>query len=127
MRPPRAPLAVDEDVIDAMRAFGAPPEDIARAEALLALAEQEGAGDVFLVDADNWLAVQLFLDLQGQWEWLALPMGGVVRTSLPAERVAAYLDKTLPRRRHRRLMRDIALMANAALDAERELREQEKD
>lgn len=108
-----------------MRAFGAPAEDIARAEAIAAQASADA--DDFLVEPEDWPAVQLFLALQDQWAWLALPMGGVVRTSLPADRVAAYLDKTTPRRRHRRLMQDIVLMARAALDAERELRDQEKD
>lgn len=110
-----------------MRAFGAPAEDIARAEALVAQACEPDEEDDFLVEPEDWPALQLFLALHDQWQWLALPMGGAIRIGLPADRVAAYLDKTIPRRRHRRLMQDIVLMARAALDAERELREQEKD
>jgi len=107
-------------MLEGLRLLGVGPEGLATAEAEAAETASDSSAE-FLVDAHTWSTVQVFLELQHQWDCAFTPTGQLVRISLPADRVAAHLDKTQPRRRHRRLMQELTLMAAAAIDAEREI------
>lgn len=119
-------MRIEAGTLEGLRLFGVSPEEIAAAEAEAEAAAASESAD-YLVEPHTWPTVQIFLELQHQWDRAFTPTGHMVLISLPADRVAAHLDKTQPRRRHRRLMTELTLMAAAAIDADREIQNSKKD
>lgn len=113
-------------MLEGLRLLGASPEGLATAEAEAEEAAASTLAD-YPVEPHTWPTVQIFLELQHQWDRAFMPTGQLVLISLPADRIAAHLDKTQPRRRHRRLMQELTLMSAAAIDAEREIQAEKKD
>jgi hypothetical protein len=114
---------VDTSVVQAMRDWGAPPEDIAQAEALAA--EAQAAADAAAdceVWPDNWASFAAFCSCT---QWVHAGMGGQ-RVGLNYPGVVVYLDhlEHHPRRR-RQLFDDFLVLERAALDAFAELSEKE--
>lgn len=125
-------MAVDDSIVEAMRDMGAPPEQIAKAQALAAAAAPPQRPRPFGVWHDNTRAVNTFVALRTQWVYVAVPVGmGVTvphRSGLKYEGVRAYLLTAEPRRRHRSLLQDLQTMELAVLQADAEIRKkQEKD
>lgn len=113
---------VDDSVIDAMRAYGAPPEAIASAQALAEAAPvpvQEGFG----VYADNLAAVNSFAALRTQWQYAG--QAGQ-RMGLNYAGVSAWIDRFIRPRHRRALMADLQLMESAVLLLDQEQREKEE-
>jgi len=119
-------MRLEGGMLEGLRLLGVGPDGLAAAEAEAAEAASDSSAE-FLVEAHTWPTVQIFLELQHQWDCAFRPTGQLVRISLPADRIAAHLDKTQPRRRHRRLMQELTLMSAAAIDAEREIQATKKD
>lgn len=67
----------------------------------------------FLVDADNWDAVELFVRCSTQWQ--IGPMGGML--GLRYEGVKVVLDVAFPRKRHSEILASIQIMEQAAMAA----------
>lgn len=121
---PREPFAVDESVIEAMEAWGAPPEQIAavyaRIEADRAPKEQETFG----VYAENMPVAQAFMDLRTQW--VRTGFNGQ-RTGLNYAAVISWLALFFHRTKTRQqLMKDLQLMEMAVLQADHELKKEEE-
>lgn len=117
------PLDVDDSIVEAMQAWGAPPEAIAKAQALAAVAPPEEKP--YYLWHDNARAFELFLAVRSQWVYA----GGmaVQRIGLSYEGVRAYLLINVPRRFHRALMHDLQAMEVAVLGADAELRKQQEE
>lgn len=113
-------------MLDAMRALGAPAQDIERVaraiEQQRAAAKQES--QTFGVHRDNWLIVSAFEALRTQWNFAG--MDGV-RTGLNYAAVIPWLDLYVHRRQRREVMDGLMLMENAALQAMGEIRDKEKE
>lgn len=113
-------------MLDAMRALGAPAQDIERVahaiEQQRATATQEPLA--FGVHRDNWLIVQVWEALRTQWNF-----GGMdaVRTGLNYAGVIAWLDLYVHRRKRREVMSGLMLMEDTALQALAEIRNKEKE
>ncbi len=118
-------MRLEAGTLEGLRIFGASPDVLAAAEAEVAAAAADS--DDYLVESHTWPTVEIFLELQYQWDRAFMPTGQLVLISLPADRVTAYLNKTQPRRRHRRLMQELTLMSAAAIDAEREIQKSKQD
>lgn len=116
-------MAVDDSIVEAMRAQGAPPEDIARVQAIAQQAEPEHKA--FGIWRDNARTFECFHNLRTQWTFA----GSMVpqRMGLNYAGVQAYLALNQPRRFHRSLMQDLQLMEIAVLQADAELRQQRED
>lgn len=106
-----------------MRAWGAPPEAIAKAQALAEVAAPEAKP--YYLWHDNARAFELFLAVRSQWVYA----GGMTlqRTGLNYAGVLAHLQINVPRRYHRALMQDLQAMELAVLGADAELRQQRED
>lgn len=124
MRDEPEPLEADASILEAMRAFGAPEEDIERAR--LAIESREAtARQGFAVWPENQASVQLLIDTRTQWVYAGLEAR---RAGLDYQRVIGWITLMArgPRRRHRALMRDLQLMEMAVLAADQELIEHEE-
>lgn len=106
-----------------MRAWGAPPEVLAKAQAQAEVAPPEAK--TFYVWLDNARSFELFTCVRSQWMYA----GGfaVQRTGLNYAGVQAHLQINVPRRFHRALMHDLQAMELAVLQADAELRKQKKE
>lgn len=121
-------------MLEAMRAMGAPAQDIERvAEAI----EQQRAAiqvqpEEFGVYRENWATVQAWIALETQWIWLWPPVsafagaGTPVRTGLNYAGVAAWLELFVPFRQRRSVMQGLMLMERAGMAALIEIRKQEE-
>lgn len=113
-------------MLDAMRAFGAPAQDIERVaqaiEQQRAAAKQEP--EQFGVHADNWLVVQAWGAVQTQWMYAG--MEGV-RTGLNYAGVIAWVDMFIHRRKRSEVMVGLMLMEKTGLQALREIQDKEKE
>ncbi len=116
-------MAVDDGIVEAMRAMGAPPQAIAQAQALAEVAPPEARP--YCLWHDNARAFELFLAVRTQWVYA----GGmaVQRIGLNYAGVLAHLQINVPRRYHRALMQDLQAMEAAVLIADAELRKQRED
>ena len=148
---PPEPFAVDASVIEAMEAWGAPPEQIAAVYARIEADKAPKPQETFGVYAENMPAAQAFLDLRTQMNGDELtvvmpfadrlignPMlpalhGGVIagfngqRTGLNYAAVLDWLALFYPKTKTRQqLMKDLQLMELAVLQADHELRQQEE-
>lgn len=117
---PKGRFDVDDSIVEAMSAFGAPPQAIAAAQALAHAEPPEE--EAFGIYADNVATVNAFTALRTQWQYAG--MNGQ-RTGLSYAGVAAWLDVFRPRQR-RTLMADLQLMEAAVLQADQEKREKEE-
>lgn len=118
---PAAPLAVDDSIVEAMQAYGAPPDAIAAAQALAEA--RPPAQEAFVVYADNQAAFDAFVTLRTQWQYAG--MAGQ-RVGLDYAGVSAWLAVFVRPRRRRALMTDLLLMESAVLQADHEKREKEE-
>lgn len=118
---PPNPWAIDESVLEAMRAFGAPAQDIERAAQLLE-DSKEPERQVFEVHHDNLRSIRAWLGVSTQWQFAS--MAGV-RVGLNYAGVWAWLQAHMPRKA-RSVMADVELMESAALQAFHEIREAEE-
>ena len=105
-----------------MRAWDAPPDAIAKAQALADVAPPEAKP--FYLWLDNARSFDLFTRVRTQWRYA----GGmsVQRIGLSYEGVHAHLQINVPRRYHRALMQDLQAMELAVLQADHELRQQKE-
>jgi hypothetical protein len=105
---------VDSGVAAALAAFGARPEDVARAR------EQQADTD-FEVYPENWLAVQVFLALSTQWRAVGISTmtkARIVHTGLDyavIEPVFRMMD--IKPKRRAAIFQKLRVMEEAALDA----------
>jgi hypothetical protein len=76
------------------------------------LPKQEAEDPKFLVDPENWDAVETFCRCATQWSYGV--MGGVIGLIYPD--VKTVLDLTQPKKRHRELFLAIQIMEQAALE-----------
>lgn len=113
-------------MLDAMRALGAPAQDIERVAQAIQQQRDDAKQELleFGVHLDNWLVVQSFQALRTQWHFAG--MEGV-RTGLNYAGVTAWLDLYLPRRKRREVMGGLMVMEDAALRAFKEIRDEEKE
>lgn len=120
-------------MLEAMRAMGAPVEDIERVAA--AIEEQratlEKPPESFGVWAENWRVVTAWLDVQTQWRLVALGGGlaggaQLIHVGLDYAGVSAWIELFVPFRKRREVMAGLQLMERAALAALHEIREREK-
>lgn len=117
-----ADFAPDTTVLDAMQAWGAPPEEIEAVRAQLAAATSAAAA--FEIYADNLQIVGAFVALRTQWLYAGLDCQ---RVGLNYAGVCAWLDQHIPRPRRRRpLLRGIQTMEHAVLQADHERRDKEE-
>lgn len=119
---PPNPWAIDESVLEAMRAFGAPAEDIERAAQLLE-DSQAPERQLFEVHHDNLRSIRAWLRVSTQWQFAG--MEGV-RVGLNYAGVWAWLRAHMRPRLQRAVMADIEVMEHAALQAFHEIREAEE-
>lgn len=115
--PPPPPVRVDDSVIEAMQAYGAPPEAIAQAQALITPAAEPPSNDIEIWP-ENVQAVDAFFAVQTQW--VRQSMTGH-RVSLNYPGVWCVLDRMYPLRRRRRLFASLQVMELAVLEADAEL------
>ena len=121
---PPEPFAVDASVIEAMEAWGAPPEQIAAVYARIEADKAPKPQETFGVYAENMPAAQAFLDLRTQW--VRTGFNGQ-RTGLNYAAVLDWLALFYPKTKTRQqLMKDLQLMELAVLQADHELRQQEE-
>lgn len=116
----------DESVLDAMQAWGAPPEEIDQVREQLAAsaARAPGGGEAFQVHADNWQTVGAFLALRTQWGYAGME---AQRIGLDYQAVCAWVEQHVARPRRRRpLLRGIQVMEHAVLQADHERKEKEE-
>ncbi len=106
-----------------MRAWGAPPEAIAKAQALAEVAPPEAKP--YYLWHDNARAFELFLAVRSQWVYVSGM--AVQRVGLNYAGVHAHLQINVPRRFHRALMQDLQAMEVAVLGADAELRKQREE
>lgn len=106
-----------------MEAWGAPPEEVAAVRARID-ATAPPAPEAFGVHADNWQAVQAFQALAPRWHYAG--MQGQ-RTGFDWAGVEAWIDRHIHRRRRRALSVDLMTMELAALQADGELREKDRE
>ena len=114
---------VDDSIVEAMRAWDAPPDQIARVQAIAQQVAPEHKA--FGIWHDNARTFDCFHSLRTQWTFA----GGMVpqRVGLNYAGVQAYLAMNQPRRFHRSLMQDLQLMEIAVLQADAELRQERED
>jgi hypothetical protein len=132
---PPAGYSMAADGLRIMRELGAPPDDIAAAEAVVA-AEQ--LDEDFEVHEDNWDLVQVFCRLSTQWSYEPLTAGVAAgmamqivselrRTGFKYEGVRSGLWLMgLPVRQQRAWFGELQVMEAAVLEADAELREQRR-
>ncbi len=119
--PPDA-FAPDESIVEAMQAWGAPPEEIEAVRANLAPARPEP--EAFGVYADNWPTVTAFYALRTQWDRAGMDAR---RSCLPFDRARAWVETYIrPRRRWREVLHGLHVMEQATLQADHEQRETEE-
>lgn len=106
-----------------MEAWGAPQDEIDQVRAQLDQAAPSAEPELFGVYAENWDAVAAFSVLRDRWHY-----AGMVgqRTGFDWAGVEAWIDRHIRRRRRRALSADLLTMERAALQADREQREQEE-
>ena len=118
-------MALDDSIVDQMRAWDAPADQIARVQAIAQTAAPEHKP--FGIWRDNARTFDCFHGLRTQWTYVSVPVGiGVTvsqRVGLNYGAVQSYLELTQPRRFHRSLMQDLHLMEIAVLQADAELRQ----
>lgn len=124
--PEAGDFEVDDSILEAMQAMGAPPEDIEATRARIAATappapEQPQA---FGVWPENWPTVMAFVALGTQWQHAG--MNGQ-RTGLNYPSLWGYLDRHIRRPRKRKAMEaDLRLMERAALNAWAEMHQAEQ-
>ena len=114
---------MDDSVLEAMRAFGAPAEDIERAARLIEDGSKGLEPVAFEVHHDNLRSVRAWQGVSTQWQFAG--MAGV-RVGLNYAGVLAWLQIHVRPRLQRAVMGDIELMERAALQALNEIREAEE-
>ena len=114
---------MDDSVLEAMRAFGAPADDIERAAQLIEDGGKAAEHAAFEVHHDNLRSVRAWLGISTQWQFAG--MAGV-RVGLNYAGVLAWLQIHVRPRLQRAVMGDIELMERAALQALNEIREAEE-
>lgn len=118
-----------------MRAWGASPADLAKAQAL---ADEAAPQDdkPYLLWPENAVPWAAFCALRTQWSYVTTgatggAMGGsvltVTRVGLRYEAVCAWLETNVPRRKRRSLMTDLQAMEVAVLQADAELRAEKEE
>lgn len=117
-------LQVNDSIVEAMRAWGAPAHEIARVQAIAAAAAPRADAQPFGIWRDNAAPLQLFLDVRTQWVYVGMEGR---RMGLNYAGVQAHLDIRIPRRKHRALMTDLQVMELAVLQADTEIRKQKED
>lgn len=103
---------LDEQVVEALRAAGAPPE-------ITASASKPGDtdGDHFEVWPENWDSLSVFLALGSVWSWVTPGVGDPLRVGIPATEIKATFWFTgIKKRERQRIFQDIRAMERAALD-----------
>lgn len=116
---PVQPLAVDDSIVEQMRHWGAPAEDIAKAEALAAQKYQP-VETVCEVWTENAPSLQAFLGVQTQW--LISSGMATVRTGLNYPGVLTWLGQEVPgRRRRKAIWNDLLVMERAVISADNQL------
>lgn len=113
-------------MLDAMRAMGAPAEDIERVAQAIKQQRESAKQEpqAFGVHEDNWLIVRAFETLRTQWNFAG--MEGE-RTGLNYAGVIAWLDMYVHRRKRRDVMGGLMVMEDSALRAFKEIRDEEKE
>ncbi|SFB96741.1 Phage related hypothetical protein [Polaromonas sp. OV174] len=114
---------VDESVIEGMQAWGAPPEELAKAREQMAKAEPVADAETFGVYAENIPVVNAFFSLRTQWQYAG--MAGQ-RMGFNYAGVISWLALNFRPRRRRALMADLQLMESAVLAADHEQRKKEE-
>jgi hypothetical protein len=76
------------------------------------LPDQEDEDPDFLVEPENWDAVEVFIRCGTQWNYGA--MGGVI--GMRYEGVAPVITAAFPKRRHNEIWSAIHIMERAALE-----------
>jgi hypothetical protein len=113
----RGGIEADREVIEQMRAFGAPQEAIDAVVHRVEAAEQ--AAD-FEVWADCVDAFEFFRSLRGQWRHVSGM--STARTGIDYAAVqVAMTHHPIPRRRQRAMFKDLQIMETAVLIADHEL------
>lgn len=115
---------MDEQILAAMRAFGAPAQEIERAAQLIEDKVSAAEQADFEVHHDNIRSVRAWQRISTQW--LFAGMDGV-RVGLNYAGVVPWVQLQIPRRWQRSVMADIELMERAALQALHEIRLAEKE
>ena len=103
-----------EQVLEDARHYQAPPDSIAALESQIAALKTEPPFEVW---AENWQALEIFLELCSQW--LISPHGGFL--GLNGQVLLSYLallDDS--KERQRQLYKDVQLIASGAISAWRE-------
>lgn len=122
---PQGDFEPGTELLEAMQAWGAPPEEVDAVRAQLAASAPPADGDAFGVHRDNWPSVSAFRALGTQWVYAG--MDGQ-RVGMDYAGVCAWLAAHVPRPRRRRpLLRDIQAMEHAVLQADQEKRQQEEE
>lgn len=120
---PPTPWAMDEQILQAMRAFGAPAHEIERAAQLIEDKAHASEQANFEIHHDNLRSVRAWQRISTQWQYAG--MSGV-RVGLNYAAVVAWVQLQIPRRWRRSVMSDLELMERAALQALQEIRAEEE-
>ena len=118
-------MAVDDSILEAMRAWGASPDDLAKAQALAddAAPKEETA---YLLWPENQEPWEVFNAVRTQWMYVGAMQAR--RIGFRYEGVTAWLETHIPRRKQRRsLMNDLQAMELAVLQADQELRAEKEE
>ena len=111
---------LDDSVIEAMQAWGAPADEIEQARTQIDNAAPPPVQDTFGVHADNLPTVLAFQAVSTQWQRAG--MAGQ-RVGLCYAGVSAWLDLFVRRRDRRSVMQGLQVMERAVLAADQEQRE----
>ena len=118
-------MAVDESIVEAMRAWGAKADDLARAQTLADAAAPDD-DKPFELWPENADSLNVFRALGTQWIYAGEMQPR--RVGMRYEGVIAWLENHIPRRKKRRsLMNDLQAMELAVLQADRELRAEKEE
>lgn len=117
-------LQVDDAVVQAMRAWNAPPEEIAKVQAVAAAARDQADARPFALWRENALSFHHFHEVRTQWVYAGMEGR---RMGLNYAGVHAHLETHAPRRKRRSLMADVQLMEKAVLQADAELRQKKEN
>lgn len=121
---------MDESIVEAMQAWGAPPEDIEKVRAQLPDPDAQPLDETFAVHADNAPVIEAFTALRTQWTYVtsftAVPGGGFLpvshRVGINYAALIAWVQQHARPRRRRALIADLRVMETAVLIADQEKR-----
>lgn len=110
---------MDDSIIEQMQAWGAPPEEIAKARAQLPDPDAPRDGDEFPIHRENVPVIEAFLALRTQWTYAG---AAGQRMGLNYAALIAWVQQHARPRRRRALIADLRVMECAVLVADKEQR-----